>query len=62
GSVSVEVSDNGSGFDLGVAATGFGLIGMRERVELAGGKLTIASEPGRGTTVSVVLPATHTGA
>ncbi len=61
GSVSVEVSDNGIGFDLGAAAAGFGLIGMRERVELAGGKLAIASKLGRGTTVSVTLPATHIG-
>jgi signal transduction histidine kinase len=32
---------------------------MRERAELAGGKLAIASKRGEGTTVSVVLPAIH---
>jgi signal transduction histidine kinase len=61
GSVTVEVSDNGAGFDLDGATSGFGLIGMRERAELTGGKVAIASERGRGTTVSVVLPATHVG-
>jgi signal transduction histidine kinase len=59
GSVSVDVGDNGSGFDMTDATGGFGLVGMRERAELAGGKLVIASAPGEGTTVSVVLPAVH---
>ena len=61
GSVTVEVADAGSGFDLAAATKGFGLIGMRERVELVGGKLAVASQPGQGTTVSVVLPAVHLG-
>jgi signal transduction histidine kinase len=59
GSVKVDVSDNGSGFDSMSATRGFGLVGMRERAELAGGKLAIASKRGEGTTVSVVLPAIH---
>jgi signal transduction histidine kinase len=61
GSVRVEVTDNGSGFDITGATGGFGLVGMRERAELVGGKLAIASQRGEGTTVSVVLPATHLG-
>ncbi|MEA2428496.1 MAG: hypothetical protein QOF37_2124 [Thermoleophilaceae bacterium] len=59
GNVSVDVSDNGSGFDATGVSAGFGLVGMRERAELAGGKLAIASQQGVGTTVSVVLPAIH---
>ncbi|MEA2410097.1 MAG: hypothetical protein QOC77_658 [Thermoleophilaceae bacterium] len=59
GNVSVDISDNGSGFDVTGTPGGFGLVGMRERAELAGGKLAIASERGGGTTVSVVLPAMH---
>jgi signal transduction histidine kinase len=59
GTVSVDVGDNGSGFDLTGATDGFGLVGMRERAELAGGRLAIASKRGEGTTVSAVLPATH---
>jgi signal transduction histidine kinase len=38
------------------AGAGFGLRGMRERVEHAGGSLRIASEPGRGFDVTAVVP------
>ena len=38
------------------ARDGFGLRGMRERLERAGGGLRIASEPGRGFGVTAVLP------
>jgi signal transduction histidine kinase len=40
--------------------TRFGLVAMRERVEQLGGWLTIESEPGEGTTVTVALPRLHT--
>jgi signal transduction histidine kinase len=53
----VTVSDDGSGFDTQRADGGFGLIGMQERVELVGGRLTIESSPGEGTTVRAELPA-----
>jgi signal transduction histidine kinase len=33
-----------------------GLLGMRERLEMIGGKLEIASAPGRGTTLTAMLP------
>ena len=36
--------------------TGFGLAGMRERAELLGGRLELASAPGRGTTVRLSIP------
>ena len=36
---------------------GWGLTGMRERAESVGGTLEVTSEPGRGTTVRVSLPA-----
>jgi signal transduction histidine kinase len=61
GSVAVEVRDEGIGFELDDTTRGFGLIGMRERAELVGGKLAVASTPGEGTTVSIVVPATHVG-
>jgi len=38
------------------APTGFGLAGMRERAELLGGKLELASSPKRGTTVRLTVP------
>jgi signal transduction histidine kinase len=61
GSVAIEVRDCGIGFALDEISGGFGLIGMRERAELVGGKLAVASAPGKGTTVSVVVPAKHVG-
>ncbi|HTU98816.1 MAG TPA: GAF domain-containing sensor histidine kinase, partial [Solirubrobacteraceae bacterium] len=57
--VRVTVSDNGSGFDPNAATAGFGLAGMRERVELLHGELSIVSAPGEGTTVSATLPVTR---
>lgn len=54
--VDVEVRDDGAGFDPGVPGSGFGLVGMRERVELASGVLRVASAPGRGTVVTAGIP------
>lgn len=56
GVVKVAVQDDGRGFDPLTTDGGFGLIGMRERVELAGGKLQIDAKPGRGTTVLATIP------
>ena len=55
----VRVTDEGCGFDPKAATDGFGLIGMRERVELAGGTLELRSAPGEGTTILATLPAVH---
>jgi signal transduction histidine kinase len=55
GTLELRVADDGTGFDPGAADGGYGLVSMRERVELAGGELRI--EPGpRGTAVSARLP------
>jgi signal transduction histidine kinase len=54
--VAVTVADDGHGFDPAAAGGGFGLIGMRERVELAGGRLRIEPRPGQGTRVSASIP------
>jgi signal transduction histidine kinase len=59
--VKVEVSDDGHGFDPADVAGGFGVIGMRERAELAGGRIEISSSPA-GTTVRAVLPRGAAGA
>jgi two-component system, NarL family, sensor histidine kinase DevS len=58
GHVEVTVRDDGRGFDPDIAAptAGFGLAGMRERVELLNGELDITSVVGEGTTVSATLP------
>jgi signal transduction histidine kinase len=65
GQVRLWVTDDGQGFDPVTASSrpangdggGLGLVGMRERVDRLGGGLTIQSQPGAGTTVSVTLPA-----
>ncbi len=56
GSVTVEVVDDGTGFDVSDPSTGFGLAGMRERMMLAGGSLTVESGSS-GTAVRATLPA-----
>jgi two-component system, NarL family, sensor histidine kinase DesK len=55
GSATLEVADDGRG-----AASldgGIGLIGLRERVELAGGKFEVAAEPEGGLRLAVTMPA-----
>lgn len=55
--VAVQIRDNGVGFDpAGISRTAHGLVGMRQRVEAAGGRLTVSSRPQEGTVVSAVLP------
>ncbi len=52
----LSISDDGKGFDNTKRITTLGLLGMKERAHMIGGKLTITSEPGSGTTVSVSVP------
>lgn len=54
--ISIGVRDDGVGFDMDDRPTGFGLVGMRERVALAGGSLTIVSTPGVGTELRGRIP------
>jgi two-component system, NarL family, sensor kinase len=62
GLLELRISDGGRGFDPdatlvgGETATGLGLRGMRDRLELFGGRLEIASAPGRGTLVAAAVP------
>ena len=59
-SIAVTVRDDGSGFVPGSQAGPdqghFGIQGMLERAEALGGSFTIASEPGRGTSVLFRVP------
>ena len=57
--VHLTVRDDGRGFDQNAATAGFGLAGMRERVELLGGQLELSSVRDRGTTVTATLPVTR---
>ncbi|OGA02997.1 MAG: histidine kinase [Betaproteobacteria bacterium RIFCSPLOWO2_02_FULL_62_17] len=54
----LTVRDNGRGFSTGEsrASGSFGLIGMRERVYLLNGEVSVQSETGKGTVVEVRIP------
>jgi signal transduction histidine kinase len=54
--VRLSLRDNGRGFEPGERHDGFGLLGIRERVEGMGGHLTIHSKVGEGTMISIMLP------
>jgi len=57
--VSICISDNGRGFDPSEQfrpPRGWGLVGMRERVESLQGQFTLQSAPGKGTRVEVMIP------
>jgi signal transduction histidine kinase len=57
GSVTAVVEDDGRGFEHGAGAgAGLGLVGMRERVALLGGRLTVETSPGAGTTIAAEVP------
>ena len=56
-SVKAVVEDDGVGFDRAMTREdGLGLLGMRERVQLVGGRFTIESTAGSGTTVAAEVP------
>lgn len=55
--VTLDVRDDGVGFSPAGERGGFGLDGMRARAAELGGELHVESEPGRGTAVSLNLPA-----
>lgn len=67
GGLRLSVTDNGGGFDperelaSNDPMTGHGLKGMRDRAEVLGGTLQIASGPGRGTVVQLDLPVRSLG-
>mgnify|MGYP002717702588 FL=1 len=51
----LRVSDDGRGFDPAAVHGSFGLVGMRERVLMLGGTLSLDSHPGAGTTLCVYV-------
>ena len=52
----LTVADDGEGFDPGAVSGGFGLGGMRERVQQAGGTFSVETAPGKGTVVRAEVP------
>jgi signal transduction histidine kinase len=65
--VTLDVRDDGVGFEPGARRArsstdgGFGLAGMRQRVQRVAGRLDIESEPGGGTAISATVPAIPAG-
>jgi two-component system sensor histidine kinase UhpB len=65
--VQLRVEDNGRGFDQervsqdAVHANQLGLVGVRERAQLLGGKVTIESVPGKGSHLLAVIPLDNAG-
>ncbi|MGH3023957.1 MAG: GAF domain-containing protein [Gaiellaceae bacterium] len=58
GKVAVVIEDDGRGFAPEIESdSGLGLVGMRERVALVGGRLAVESSAGAGTTIVVEAPA-----
>jgi signal transduction histidine kinase len=56
GMVAALVEDDGRGFEPGSEHDGLGLVGMRERVSLLGGRLAVESVAGTGTTILAEVP------
>ncbi|AEF94054.1 putative signal transduction histidine kinase [Desulfotomaculum nigrificans CO-1-SRB] len=59
--INVYIKDNGCGFDIETTkpksdGSGYGLVGMRERIQLLKGAMTISSAPGKGTEISFWIP------
>jgi len=55
--IEVEIRDDGKGFDVrSTKPSTHGLAGMRHRVEAAGGRFTVSSQPGQGTRIRASLP------
>lgn len=60
--VTLDIWDNGKGFNVSIHPENYavggnlGLIGMRERAELRGGRLDIKSSPGKGTRIKALIP------
>ncbi len=60
----LTISDKGQGFDLRSLSNtaGFGLLNVRERAELLGGRMKIRSAMGKGSTFLIAVPDTAAAA
>jgi signal transduction histidine kinase len=58
--ITLQVTDDGNGFDIATGSSGNGLRNMKRRAEEMMGKATVISEKGKGTTVALtIIPAAH---
>jgi signal transduction histidine kinase len=61
--ITLKITDNGIGFNTEgpfIPPSGWGLAGMRERVEAVNGKFILKSSPGEGTSIEIIVPSTST--
>ena len=56
--VTLELKDNGKGFNAASVRWGLGLTNIKNRAELFGGKVTIKTAPGPGCSLKVAIPCT----
>ena len=56
GEISLEIDDDGQGYDLTAFSQGMGLLGMRERVIAVGGSFELSSPPAQGVRIKVRIP------
>jgi two-component system, NarL family, sensor histidine kinase YdfH len=55
--LTIEINDDGVGFDTEAVQAGhYGLLGMRERIRMAGGSMDVRSGPGKGTQIVIRFP------
>jgi signal transduction histidine kinase len=54
--ITIELVDDGVGFDANTYTPGFGIQGMMERVQLLGGQFDIQTEIAQGTQIRITLP------
>jgi two-component system sensor histidine kinase UhpB len=56
GELRMQIADNGVGFDPAQASAGIGLVGMRERVYAANGRIAVETGPAAGTRINIAMP------
>ncbi|MGN5456066.1 histidine kinase [Kurthia sp. 3B1D] len=55
--VNISIKDNGTGFDMALTKqNSFGIVGMKERIDLLDGTMDIQSEIGQGTRIMFIIP------
>jgi signal transduction histidine kinase len=52
----LTIADDGSGADLQQTPSGLGLVGMRERAEMLGGKWRVTTQRGEGFRIEASIP------
>ncbi len=57
GNIILTVADDGKGFRESEVSGSLGVLGMKERAQVCGGSVQVSSFPGRGTTITVRMPA-----